>query len=194
MKEEYILSGELESTNIPYAVAKISGIISCQSMYQQYGIKSVCPMPINLFGPGDNLDAENSHIIPGLMRRIHFAKENNSKSTHVWGTGNVKREYMHVDDCADGIIFLTDKCDKGEIINVAPGTELTTRETAIEIAKVIGYEGELIQDLSKPDGTARKYACPNRISEMGWAPKLDFQQSLRDTYEIFKKEIQLIND
>ena len=130
MKEEYLLTGDLEPTDEPYAIGKIAGIISCQALYQQYGLKSVCPMPINLFGKGDNLHPENSHIIAGLMRRLHFAKINEEETTIVWGSGVVKREYMHVDDCAEAIVFVSDQFDNGEIINIAPGTELTTRETA----------------------------------------------------------------
>jgi GDP-L-fucose synthase len=123
------------------------------------------------------------------MRRLHFAKLKNKNESIIWGSGKVKREYMHVDDCADGILFLTDKFDNGEIVNIAPGTELTTRETAKAVAHVVGFEGKLIQDLSKPDGTERKKADSSKISSLGWSPKLDFYDSLISTYEDFKKEI-----
>ena len=189
MKEEYLLTGDLEPTDEPYAIGKIAGIISCQALYQQYGLKSVCPMPINLFGKGDNLHPENSHIIPGLMRRLHFAKINEEETTIVWGSGVVKREYMHVDDCAEAIVFVSDKFDNGEIINIAPGTELTTRETAEIIADVVGYKGKLVQDTTKPDGTMRKLACSKKIKSLGWEPKLDFYEALTVTYEDFKEEI-----
>ena len=189
MKEEYLLTGDLEPTDEPYAVGKIAGIISCQALYQQYGLKSVCPMPINLFGKGDNLHPENSHIIAGLMRRLHFAKINEEETTIVWGSGVVKREYMHVDDCAEAIVFVSDKFDNGEIINIAPGTELTTRETAEVIADVVGYKGKLVQDTTKPDGTMRKLACSKKIKSLGWEPKLDFYEALTVTYEDFKEEI-----
>ena len=189
MKEEYLLTGDLEPTDEPYAIGKIAGIISCQALYQQYGLKSVCPMPINLFGKGDNLHPENSHIIAGLMRRIHFAKINEEETTIVWGSGVVKREYMHVDDCAEAIVFVSDKFDNGEIINIAPGTELTTRETAEVIADVVGYKGKLVQDTTKPDGTMRKLACSKKIKSLGWEPKLDFYEALTVTYEDFKEEI-----
>ena len=189
MKEEYLLTGDLEPSNEPYAIGKIAGIISCQALYQQYGLKSVCPMPINLFGKGDNLHPENSHIIPGLMRRLHFAKINEEETTIVWGSGMVKREYMHVDDCAEAIVFVSDKFDNGEIINIAPGTELTTRETAEVIADVVGYKGKLVQDTTKPDGTMRKLACSKKIKSLGWEPKLDFYEALTVTYEDFKEEI-----
>ena len=189
MKEEYLLTGDLEPTDEPYAIGKIAGIISCQALYQQYGLKSVCPMPINLFGKGDNLHPENSHIIPGLMRRLHFAKINEEETTIVWGSGKVKREYMHIDDCAEGIVFVSDKFDNGEIINIAPGTELTTRETAEIIADVVGYKGKLVQDTTKPDGTMRKLACSEKIKSLGWEPKLDFYEALTVTYEDFKEEI-----
>jgi GDP-L-fucose synthase len=190
MREDYLLSGELEPTNRSYAVAKIAGIVSCQALYEQYGLKSVCPMPINLFGKGDNLDPENSHIIPGLMRRFHFAKLEQRSESIIWGSGKVKREYMNVDDCADGILFVTEKFDNGEMINIAPGTELTTRETAESIAKVVGYSGKLTQDTSKPDGTMRKLADHNKISSLGWKPQKDFYDSLEETYEDFKIEIK----
>jgi GDP-L-fucose synthase len=189
MKEEYLLTGDLEPTNKPYAIGKIAGIISCQALYQQYGLKSVCPMPINLFGKGDNLHPENSHIIPGLMRRLHFAKINEEETTIVWGSGIVKREYMHVDDCAEAIVFVSDKFDNGEIINIAPGTELTTRETAEVIADVVGYKGKLVQDTTKPDGTMRKLACSEKMRALGWEPKLDFYEALTATYDDFKEEI-----
>jgi GDP-L-fucose synthase len=189
MKEEYLLTGDLEPTDEPYAVGKIAGIISCQALYQQYGLKSVCPMPINLFGKGDNLHPENSHVIAGLMRRLHFAKINEEETTIVWGSGKVKREYMHIDDCAEGIVFVSDKFDNGEIINIAPGTELTTRETAEIIADVVGYKGKLVQDTTKPDGTMRKLACSEKIKSLGWEPKLDFYEALTVTYEDFKEEI-----
>ena len=189
MKEEYLLTGDLEPTDEPYAIGKIAGIISCQALYQQYGLKSVCPMPINLFGKGDNLHPENSHIIAGLMRRLHFAKINEEETTIVWGSGVVKREYMHVDDCAEAIVFVSDQFDNGEIINIAPGTELTTRETAEVIADVVGYKGKLVQDTTKPDGTMRKLACSKKIKSLGWEPKLDFYEALTVTYEEFKEEI-----
>ena len=186
MREEYLLTGELEPTNRSYAVAKIAGIVTAQAINEQYGLKSVCPMPINLFGEGDNWDPVNSHIIPGLMRRFHFAKNAGETESVIWGSGNVKREYMHVDDCADAIVFLTDKFDAGEMVNVAPGTELTTRETANLVAEVVGYQGKLIQDTSKPDGTARKLADSSKIKALGWQPKLDFKEALEDTYAKFK--------
>ena len=186
MKEEYLLTGELEPTNRSYAVAKIAGIVTAQALNEQYGLKSVCPMPINLFGEGDNWDPVNSHIIPGLMRRFHFAKIAGETESVIWGSGKVQREYMHVDDCADAIIFLTDKFDAGEMVNVAPGKELTTRETAKLVAEVVGYDGKLVQDTSKPDGTARKLADSSKIKALGWQPKLDFKEALEDTYEKFK--------
>lgn len=189
MREDSLLTGELEPTNRSYAVAKIAGIVTCQALNEQYGLKSVCPMPINLFGRGDNLDPLNSHIIPGLMRRFHFAKINNEPQSVIWGSGEVLREYMHVDDCADGILFLSDKFDNGEMVNVAPGTELTTRATAEAVANVVGYDGALIQDTSKPDGTMRKLADHTKISKLGWSPKLNFYDALTDTYEHFKAEI-----
>ena len=124
------------------------------------------------------------------MRRFHFAKIAGEKESVIWGSGKVRREYMHVDDCAEAIVFLTDKFDSGEIVNVAPGTELTTRETAEIIADLVGYQGRLVQDTSKPDGTARKLADASKISSLGWRPKLDFKEALQDTYEKFQWAIE----
>ena len=189
MEEEFLLTGSLEKSNEPYAVAKIAGIIASKALYSQYGLKSFCPMPINLYGPGDNWDPDNSHIIPGLMRRFHFAKLNNIPYTKVWGTGKAKREFMHVDDCADAIVTLTDNFYKGDIVNIAPGEELTTRVVAEIIANVVGYKGKLIQDLSKPDGTARKLASSKKIDSFGWKPKIKLSEGLKSVYEDFKSSI-----
>lgn len=189
MTEEHLLTGLLEPTNLSYAVAKIAGIVTSKGLSSQYDIKTVTPMPINLYGPGDNWDPVNSHIIPGLMRRMHFAKKNNEPSVAVWGSGTVMREYMHVDDCADGIVFVTDKFDNGEIVNIAPGTELTTRETAEAIASVVGFKGDLVQDLTKPDGTPRKWASPEIMNELGWRPKIDFYEGLKQTYAEFLERL-----
>jgi GDP-L-fucose synthase len=189
MKEDFLLTGELEPTNEPYAVAKISGIISCQALHKQYKLKSVCPMPINLYGPGDNFHPEHSHVIPGLMRRIHEAKVTGIDEVTVWGTGEVKREYMHVDDCASGIIYVADLFEAGEMINIAPGTELTTRQTAELISEVVGYKGKLVQDLSKPDGTPRKYACSERIKQAGWKPSIDLKEGLQETYQWYLENV-----
>ncbi len=189
MKEDFLLTGELEPTNEPYAVAKISGIISCQALHKQYKLKSVCPMPINLYGPGDNFHPEHSHVIPGLMRRIHEAKVTGIDEVTVWGTGEVKREYMHVDDCASGIIHVADLFEAGEMINIAPGTELTTRQTAELISEVVGYKGKLVQDLSKPDGTPRKYACSERIKQAGWKPSIDLKEGLQETYQWYLENV-----
>ena len=190
MREDHLLTDVLEPTNTPYAVSKIAGIVSCGAAFEQYGMKSVCPMPINLFGPGDNLDPESSHVVPGLMRRLHFAKVNGEKRTTVWGSGLAKREYMHVDDCAEGVVFVSDKIDDGSLVNIAPGTELTTRQTAEAIAEIVGYEGELEQDTTKPDGTMRKLASSERIEELGWKPRIDFFEGLRETYDAFKEELE----
>ena len=190
MKEEYILSGLLEPTNEAYAVAKIAGIITAKGLSTQYKMKSVCPMPTNLYGPGDNWHPENSHVIPGLMRRFHFAKINNEPSVYVWGSGKVKREFMHVDDCANAIIFITDKFDNGNIVNIAPGEETTTREIAEIIAKVVGYNGKLIQDTSKPDGTHRKLLSSEIMHNLGgWKPRIKMINGLKKTYQDFKLSI-----
>ena len=184
MNEDYILSGKLEPTNESYAIAKIAGISLCKSYYQQYGLNSFCPMPINLYGPYDNFDPLNSHIIAGLINRIHNAKIKNEETCTVWGSGKVKREFMHVDDCVKGILYVNELINDGSIINIAPGKELTTFETAENISEIIGYKGNLILDKSKPDGTPRKFADSSKIKNLGWiGPKVDFKKGLHDMYK-----------
>ncbi len=182
MKESDLLTGKLESSNEGYAIAKIAGIKMCQSYYKQYGLKSFCPMPINLYGPHDNFHPENSHIIPGLINRLHKAKLNKDKLTTVWGTGVPKREFMHVDDCADGILFANKFINDGSIINIGPGKELSTLETARAVSKTVGFNGEIVLDKTKLDGTMRKKAETSKISSLGWSPKISFEKGLNETY------------
>lgn len=183
MKESYLLTGPLEKTNEPYAIAKISGILLAQSMSQNNNFKAFCPMPINLYGPEDNFHPDYSHIIPGLIVRMHNAKKNGDKEFKVWGSGKVMREFMHVDDCVDGILFSQDHFHNGEIVNIAPGYELTTRQTAERIKEIIGYQGRLIQDHEKPDGTPRKLADSSILEDLGWKPTIDFKTGLEKTIE-----------
>lgn len=190
MNEKHILSGPLEKTNEPYALAKLAGINMCQSYYSQYNLNSFCPMPINLYGPFDNFDPFDSHVIAGLMNRIHLSKINHNDTCEVWGTGTAKREYMHVDDCVKGIMYLNDLIHDGSMINISPGIEMTTFETAEMISKVIGYKGKLILDETKPDGTPRKLADSKKIKSLGWeGPQINFENGLVETYKWYLKNI-----
>lgn len=190
MKESYLLTGSLEKTNEPYAIAKIAGVLLAQSMSKQTDLKTFCPMPINLYGPEDNFHPEHSHIIPGLIVRMHAAMKRNDLKFEVWGSGNVKREFMHVDDCVDGILFAEEHFDRGEIVNISPGFELTTRETAKFIKQELGYQGELIQDLSKPDGTPRKLADPTIMKSLGWEPDIKFENGLKNTIKWYLSNLE----
>jgi GDP-L-fucose synthase len=183
MKEEYLLSGYLEKTNEPYAVAKIAGIKMCQSYNRQYGTNFISVMPTNLYGPGDNFDLQNSHVIPALLRKFHEAKVKGSKSVEVWGTGSPFREFLHVDDLADACIFLMRNYHGSEIINIGTGIDLTIRELAGMIKDVVGYNGEIFWDKAKPDGTPRKLLDISRIAALGWQPRISLRDGLRSTYE-----------
>jgi len=187
MKEEYLLTGPLEPTNEPYAVAKIAGIKMCQAYNRQYGTNFICAMPTNLYGPNDNFDLETSHVIPALIRKFHEAKINGAKSVVVWGTGTPRREFLYVDDLADACLFLMENCDAqhAEIINVGTGEDITIKELAEMIKSIVGFNGEIVFDPSKPDGTPRKLLDIGRIKELGWRPKTTLEDGLRATYEYF---------
>jgi len=194
MSEEALLTGTLEPTNEPYAIAKIAGIKMCESYNRQYGTDFRSVMPTNLYGPGDNYHPENSHVIPGLMRRIHEAKQNKRRSVAVWGTGAVKREFLYVDDMARASVFIMNidkktfwnRVDEQQShINVGFGTDITIRDLAHCIAKVVEFQGELIFDSSKPDGAPQKLMDVSKLSSMGWEPKMDLMQGLQNTYKNF---------
>jgi GDP-L-fucose synthase len=189
MKEEYLLTGPLEKTNEPYAIAKISGILLAQSMSLEGKMKTFCPMPINLYGPEDNFHPDYSHVIPGLIVRMHAALKNQDPEFEVWGSGKVQREFMHVDDCVDGILYAADHFHRGEIVNISPGKELTTRETAEIIKNNLGYTGKLIQNTSMPDGTPRKLADPSIMNDIGWQPKIAFEDGIKKSIEWYLTNI-----
>ena len=193
IKEEYLLSGKLEQTNEPYAVAKISGIKLCESYNRQYGVDYRCIMPTNLYGKNDNFHPENSHVIPGLMQRFHDAKIEGRSKVEVWGTGKAKREFLYVDDLADACIHIM-KLTKDEVanvisdqmcshINVGTGKDITIENLAFTMAKVIGFKGEIVFDKSKPDGTARKLLDVHLINSLGWKYSTNLEQGLLLTYE-----------
>ena len=195
MKEEHLLTGPLESTNRPYAVAKISGIEMCWSYNRQYGTRYLAVMPTNLYGPGDNYHPENSHVIPGLIRRFHEAKERGEERVTVWGTGTPRREFLYSDDMADACIYLMSLPDErytvylteesAPLINIGSGEELTIRQLAEAVARTVGFDGILEFDPGKPDGTPRKLLDVSRLSSLGWKPGISLEQGLRRAYRDF---------
>jgi GDP-L-fucose synthase len=189
MREEHLLTSPLEPTNQWYAVAKIAGIKTCQAYRQQYGFNSVSLMPTNLYGPGDNFDLLNSHVLPALIRRIHEAKLAGEKSVVVWGSGNARREFLHVDDCAQAILFCLEHYQGDDLINVGTGQDVTIRELAETVARVVGYRGELVFDVSKPEGPPRKLLDISRLSRMGWRPMLPLEEGIADTYRWFLEHL-----
>lgn len=189
LKEEFILSGYLEPTNQPYAIAKIAGIEMCESYRAQYGCNFISVMPTNLYGPNDNYHPENSHVIPALIRRITTAKKNNFNKVEIWGTGQPRREFMHVDDLADGCFFLLQNYNEPGLINLGSGIDISIKELAILIANSIGYNGELYFDNSKPDGTPRKLMDSSKINSLGWHPKIKLEIGIKDSISDFNKVI-----
>ena len=194
MKEEYLLSGRLEPTNEPYAIAKIAGIIMCQSFHDQYGDNFISVMPTNLYGQNDNFDLHTSHVLPALIRKFHESKINNDKQVEIWGTGTVKREFLHVDDLADACLFLMLNHDNPEIINIGTGEDVTIKELAEIIKKITNYSGGLHFDTSKPDGTPRKLLDTSKINKLGWKASTSLEAGIRKTYQWFVKEYQNIKD
>jgi GDP-L-fucose synthase len=185
MREDFLLTGELEPTNKAYAIAKIGGIIMCQSYNRQYGTHFLSVMPTNLYGPGDNYHPQNSHVLPALIRRFHEAKLAKAPSVTIWGTGNPKREFLYSDDLADACIFLMDNYDDGEIVNIGSGTEVSIKEAATLVKRVVGYEGTIVFDPTKPDGTPRKLLDCSKLHGMGWNHRVELEEGLRLAYEDF---------
>jgi len=185
LKEEYLLTGPLESTNEWYAVAKIAGIKLCQACQRQYGSKFISAMPTNLYGPEDNFDLESSHVMPALIRKFHEAKINRASSVTVWGTGKPLREFLHVDDCAAACLFLMQHYDGEEIVNIGVGEDLSIAELAELVSKVVGFAGKIIYDSGKPDGTPRKLVDVTRINGLGWRAGIPLEVGVRTTYEWF---------
>lgn len=188
LKEEYLLTGLLEDTNEPYAVAKIAGIKLCEAYRDQYGSNFIAAMPTNLYGPGDNYHLQNSHVIPAMLRKFHEAKQNNSPFTEIWGTGTPLREFMFVDDLADACFFLMKEYDDRLFVNVGTGDEVSIGELAHLIKEVVGYTGEIKFDTSKPDGTPRKLMDTARLHAMGWKHKTSLKDGLAQAYQCFLHE------
>ena len=196
MKEEYLLTGLLEPTNEPYALAKIDGIKMCQNYNRQYGTNFIAVMPTNLYGPGDNFDLETSHVLPALVRKFHEAKEKGDKEVIAWGTGSPKREFLYVDDMAGGSVFIMNNFDpneaqneKGEIfMNLGVGEDVSIKELTEIVKKVVGFEGEIVWDTSKPDGTPRKLLDMGKMHDLGWKHKIDLEEGVKLSYEWFKNQ------
>ncbi len=186
MKEEHLLTGELEPTNEWYAIAKIAGIKMCQAYKKQYDFNAISVMPTNLYGPGDNFNLENSHVMPALIRKFHDAKINNLPEVIVWGTGTPRREFLHVDDMADACVFLMNTYDGEEFINVGVGEDITIKELAETVKEVVGYEGELIFDTTKPDGTPRKLLDIEKLNDAGWKARINIDAGVKSTYQWFR--------
>lgn len=186
MREEYLLTGKLEPTSEPYAIAKIAGIRMCQAYRRQYGADFISAIPADLYGPEDDFDPQTAHVLPALIARMHHASSGNKHEVTVWGTGAPMREWLHVDDLADACVFLMNAYNADEMINIGPGEEVSVKELSFVIKNVVGFAGEVVFDPSKPDGMPRKLLDSTRIGQLGWTPKIGLKAGIRQTYEWFK--------
>lgn len=190
LKEEYLLSGFLEETNEPYAIAKIAGIKMCEAYRTQYGCNFISAMPTNLYGPNDNYDLHNSHVLPALIRKFHTAKVNQDKSVVIWGTGTPRREFLHVDDLADACYYLLEHYDGEQLVNVGSGVDVTIFELANLVKQIVGFNGEIELDPSKPDGTPRKLMDVSKLEKVGWKYKISLEEGIGSVYkEVLEKKI-----
>jgi GDP-L-fucose synthase len=192
MREDALLSGFLEPTNEPYAIAKIAGLKLCENYCRQYGVNFISAMPTNLYGINDNFDLANSHVLPALMRKFHDAKVTGASTVTVWGTGEPLREFLYVDDLADALLFLMENYDQPEFINVGTGEEISIKELALTIQAVVGFEGELVFDTSKPDGTPRKLMDVSRLKDLGWHAQTDLKTGIEQTYAWYLEHLDTI--
>ena len=197
IKEESLLTGKLEPTNEWYAIAKIAGIKLCQSYYYQYNKNFISIMPNNLYGPNDNFDLKTSHVLPALIRKFHEAKLSSKKSVSIWGTGKPLREFLHVNDLADAVVFVLQNIDSVDIygldishVNVGSGEEITIKNLALMVSEIVGYSGDLIFDKSKPDGTPRKLVDNSILSKSGWSAKISLRKGLEDVYSWYRNNIK----
>lgn len=188
LKEEYLLTGLLEETNEPYAIAKIAGIKMCESYKRQYGCNFISVMPTNMYGPNDNYNLSNSHVLPALIRKFHDAKENNLPSVEMWGTGTPMREFLHADDLGDACVFLMNTYDGEQFVNIGSGTDLTIKDLALLIKDIVGFKGEIVHDLSKPDGTPRKLMDVSYLHSLGWKHKIELREGITQVYDDFKRK------
>jgi GDP-L-fucose synthase len=182
LKEEYLLTGELEETNEPYAIAKIAGIKMCDAYRAQYGCNFISVMPTNLYGPNDNYDLQNSHVLPALIRKCYEAKLANASSVTIWGSGKPMREFLHADDMADACVYLMQNYNEPGLVNIGTGVDITIKDLALLIKKIVGFEGDLNFDTTKPDGTLRKLMDVTKLHELGWKHKLDLEEGIMDVY------------
>ena len=185
LKEEYLLEGPLEQTNEPYAIAKIAGIKLSEAYRDQYGCNFISVMPTNLYGKGDNYDLEKSHVLPALIRKFHEAKTKGDKTVTVWGTGSPKREFLYADDLAEACIYLMENYDGREFVNIGTGEDLSIKELAGLVSKEVGFEGEIVFDTSKPDGTPRKLMDVSKLHSMGWKHSIELPEGIKLSYEDF---------
>lgn len=189
MKEEYLLTGKQEPTNEGYSIAKIAGMKLCEYIYNQFDMKFISCMPTNIYGEKDDFNPETSHVIPSLIHRMHVAKKENAPTITVWGTGNSRREFLHVDDLADGIVWLLENYDEKQFLNIGTGKDISIKELALIIKKLTGYNGELVFDSTKPDGMPKKLLDTSRINQLGWQSHISFDDGIRQTYDWYLKNI-----
>ena len=187
LREDYLLTGLLEETNEPYAIAKIAGIKLCEAYRSQYGCNFISVMPTNLYGPHDNFDLQNSHVLPALIRKFHEAKQDGKPTVEVWGSGSPRREFLHADDLADACLFLMENYDDPTLINIGTGEDVTIRELAELVQRTVGYEGEIVWNTSKPDGTPRKLMDVSKLHALGWRHRTSLPDGIRAVYEAFAK-------
>jgi GDP-L-fucose synthase len=193
LKEEYILTGPLESTNEPYAIAKIAGIKMCDAFRSQYGCNFISVMPTNLYGPNDNYDLHDSHVLPALIRKFHEAKESGAPTVVLWGSGKPRREFLHADDLADACFFLMQGYDEPGLVNIGTGEDIEIKELALLVKHIVGYKGEITHDLSKPDGTPRKLLDVGKLHKMGWKAKRSLEDGIRHVYGDFRQSHAAMN-
>jgi GDP-L-fucose synthase len=192
MKEEYLLTGLLEPTNEPYAIAKIAGIKLCSAYHRQYGANFFSVMPTNLYGPGDNYDLENSHVLPALLRKMHEAKERRDKEVVVWGSGTPRREFLYCEDMADACVYLMERygaSEIGEFVNLGVGKDIAIRELASVVAEIVGFPGQLIFDATRPDGAPQKLLDVSRLHALGWHAKIGLEEGLEKTYQAYRTSL-----
>ncbi len=187
LREDYLLTGPLEETNEPYAIAKIAGIKLCEAYRSQYGCNFISVMPTNLYGPNDNYDLQNSHVLPALIRKFHEAKLDGKPTVDVWGSGSPRREFLHADDLADACLFLMENYDEPTLINIGTGEDVTIRELAELVQQTVGYEGEIVWNTSKPDGTPRKLMDVSKLHGLGWRHRTELPDGIRTVYEAYAK-------
>jgi GDP-L-fucose synthase len=189
LKEDYLLTGLLEPTNEPYAIAKISGIKMCEAYRDQYGCNFISVMPTNLYGPNDNYDLQNSHVLPAMIRKFHEAKADGKPFVELWGTGKPMREFLHADDLADACFFLMENYNESQLVNIGTGVDVTIKELAESIKETVGYTGEIKWNTDKPDGTPRKLMDVSKLNNLGWAHRTNLKEGIRMVYEDFKNQV-----